>query len=195
MLRADKPRVTRPRPSDRRGGQGLIWQGPRDRTCDVQLPAIVNPRPVAVIDDDIRFIRLIERVLALEGVGIQPITTLDLDEAVRIVGESHCQAALIDVYMYGDALGFRLIEKLRSAGATAALPLIVTSGARREIGRKVAFLQQQRCSVLLKPFKPEELLAKLPLARPAEQIVESVPARGGLSMLNNGAMNAAPGGG
>ena len=142
----------------------------------MQQPPLTDPRPVAVIDDDIRFIRLIERILGLEGIRIQPITTLDLDEAVRVVSASRCQAALIDVYMYGDALGFTLIERLRQSATTAKLPLIVTSGARREIGRKVGFLQQHDCGVLLKPFAPHELLAKLQEAVQVAPSLEDAPA-------------------
>lgn len=158
----------------------------------MQPSLIVDPRPVAVIDDDIRFIRLIERILATEGVGIEPITTLDADEAVAIVAAKNCQAALVDVYMYGDALGFELIEELRRVPATESLPLIVTSGARREIGRKVAFLQEQRCSVLLKPFKPEELLARLPLMRRApSQLIDMKHMQAGLAYVSRSMTNLA----
>jgi DNA-binding response OmpR family regulator len=116
---------------------------------------------IAVIDDDIRFIRMVERVLMLEGIGVQPVTTLDLDEAVSVVAQSGCRACLIDVMMYGAASGFELVERLRSDPATASIPLIVTSGARREIGRRVHFLQETECGLLLKPFAPEELVSRV----------------------------------
>ena len=160
----------------------------------MQQPPITDPRPVAVVDDDIRFIRLIERILGLEGIRIEPITTLDLDEAVRVVGESHCQAALIDVYMYGDALGFTLIERLRQSSATAKLPLLVTSGARREIGRKVDFLQQHGCSVLLKPFAPPELLAMLHEAVRVAPTMEEAPAITPISLVGSQLMTPIQGG-
>lgn len=117
--------------------------------------------PVAVIDDDIRFIRMIERALSTEDIPVQPITTLDLAEAVHLVGQSSCRAALVDVLMYGEASGFALIEKLRSDKATARVPILVTSGARREVGRHVPFLRQHDCGVLLKPFAIDELVRRL----------------------------------
>ncbi len=160
----------------------------------MQLLPITDPRPVAVIDDDIRFIRLIERILGLEGIRIQPITTLDLDEAVRVISESRCQAALIDVYMYGDALGFTLIERLRESATTAKLPLMVTSGARREIGRKVGFLQQHDCGVLLKPFEPQELLAKLHEAVQMAPSVEEAPVISPISVIGSRLMHPVQGG-
>ena len=123
--------------------------------------AAPNENRVAVLDDDIKFIRLVERVLRDEHIDVLPITTLDLEEAARIVAESGCLAALVDIYMYGDAAGFTLIEKLRAHPATAHLPLIVTSGAHREVGRKVSFLVEHNCMVLLKPFEVADLIAKV----------------------------------
>ena len=46
--------------------------------------APANDKRVAVLDDDIKFIRLVERVLRQEHIDVLPITTLDLDEAVTI---------------------------------------------------------------------------------------------------------------
>ncbi len=160
----------------------------------MELLPIADSRPVAVIDDDIRFIRLIERVLGLEGIAIKPITTLDVEEAVRIIAESRCQAAMIDVYMYGDALGFTLIERLRASAKTARLPLIVSSGARREIGHKVSFLQQHACGVLLKPFEPSELLIKLREAAQMVPAVEEAPAVGPMTVVGTRLMHPVQGG-
>jgi CheY-like chemotaxis protein len=116
---------------------------------------------IAVLDDDTQFIRLVERVLRDERVEVQPVTTLDLDEAVRVVSESNSAAALVDVYMYGSAQGFELVERLRSDPATERLAIIVTSGAHREIGKKAGFLNEHRCSVLLKPFDNSDLISRV----------------------------------
>lgn len=122
---------------------------------------------VAVLDDDIRFIRMVERVLNQEDVGVCPVTTMDLDEAVRVIGASECRMVLVDIFMYGSAAGFELIERLRGDAETAKLPIVVTSGARREIGKRVTFLQDNDCDVLLKPFTPQELVARV-VAREGE---------------------------
>lgn len=130
--------------------------------------AAVHPRRVAVLDDDVAFIRLMERVLEAEHVDVQPITTPDIDEALRVLAATHCGAALVDVYMYGDTLGFKLVERLRQRPEFTSLPVVVTSAARREVSKKAQFLQEHRCSVLLKPFEIDELIASLsspPLSR------------------------------
>jgi DNA-binding response OmpR family regulator len=126
------------------------------------LPRLSSVRgPVAVIDDDLPFIRMVERGLATESIAVQPVTTMDIDEAVRVVEAERCQAAFVDVFMYGDALGFSLVERLRANAGTRTLPIVVTSGARREIGRHVEFLQEHRCAVLLKPFDLADIIARV----------------------------------
>ena len=126
---------------------------------------------IAVLDDDLRFIRMVERGLAHAGVGVTPVTTLDPDEAVAVIAASDCAAALIDVYMYGDAAGFDIIRRLRSQPSTNTLPLILTTAARREVGRHATFLRANACDVLLKPFAIDDLVRAVQDAR------ESVCAR------------------
>jgi len=125
------------------------------------MPHASQSAPVAVLDDDVRFIRMVERILKMESIPMQPVTTPDLGEAVQVVAMAHCRAALVDIYMYGDAAGFELIERLRANAETAALPLIVTSGAYRELARRVPFLQRHRCGVLPKPFEVDALLRSI----------------------------------
>jgi len=119
------------------------------------------PGRVAVLGDDIRFIRMVESMLGSEGIQVEPVTTPDVDEAVRVISATGCAAALVDLYMYGDAQGYRLVDALRDNPGTAGLPLIVTSGAHRELGRRAGYLVDRRCSVLLKPFRIEDLLDRL----------------------------------
>jgi CheY-like chemotaxis protein len=114
-----------------------------------------------VLDDDVQFIRMVERILGTEDIPVQPVTTPDLDEAVNVVAMTHCRAALVDIYIYGEVAGFELVERLRGNPATADLPIIVTSGAYREIARHVPFLQQHHCSILPKPFDVDALLTRL----------------------------------
>lgn len=113
---------------------------------------------VAVFDDDLPFIRMVEHALGESGMSVQPVTTFDLSEAVRVISESGSEVGLIDIFMYGEDAGFRLIERLREDPRTADMPLIVTSGAEREVERHAAFLDEHGCKLLLKPFRPDELV-------------------------------------
>ena len=116
---------------------------------------------VAIFDDDIAYIRAVERMLRLGGFASCPITTFDVDEAARVIAEAGCRAVLVDIFLYDEPRGFSCIERLRAVEATANLPLVVTSGAHREIQRMAPFLAAHRCELLEKPFGPDELLAKL----------------------------------
>ncbi|MBF6599193.1 MAG: response regulator [Dehalococcoidia bacterium] len=140
------------------------------------LEAISQGR-VAVFDDDIKFIRLVERILRGVNLDIQPITTPDIDEAARVVSCTGCRAALIDLYMYGDLRGLRLVEMLRQDPATSELTLIMTSAAHRELGRRVGFLVEHHCGVLLKPFSIDELLSRIDVPRTIAKVgVPTMPA-------------------
>lgn len=130
----------------------------------------VEGETVAVLDDDVQFIRMIERVLTSERMHIQPITTPDIDEALRVLATARCSAALVDVYMYGESLGFKLVERLREHPEFSSMHVVVTSAARRELMKKSGFLRELGCSVLLKPFEIDELISELssPSSAPAK---------------------------
>lgn len=144
-------------------------------TATTKKPAQPPATVIALLDDDIRFIRMVERVLRDEGVGIIPVTTPDLDEAVAVIESQRCDLAMVDVFMYDNAAGFEVVERLRSHAATAHLPLLVTSGAHREVARRVEFLREHRCGLLLKPFTPDDLVSTIReyLAGPKETLAVS----------------------
>ncbi len=150
------------------------------------LEAISRGR-VAVFDDDIQFIRLVERVLKCVNIDIEPVTTPNVEEAVRVVSCGGCQAALVDLYMYGDIRGLQMVEELRHNPDTAELPLIVTSAAHRELGRRVSFLVEHHCSVLLKPFSIDDLLNRIGIPSASNSDAISVlAAPGQLHAVNPG---------
>jgi CheY-like chemotaxis protein len=124
---------------------------------------------VAVCDDDIRFIRLIERLLGEANVDVVPVTTLDPNDAVRVIAEEACGAALIDLNIYNDDhAGLTLVRLLRQHPSTAGLPLVLaTATAPRDLRRHEAFLRDFGCAVLSKPFSAEALFAVLGLCVPS----------------------------
>lgn len=117
-----------------------------------------STRCVVVFDDDVRFIRLVERVLACEGIRVEPITTDDLDDGLKIVEAQRPLAILVDIFMYDAARGFDFIERLRAHPATRSIPIIVASGADRELRRSAAWLDELGCDILPKPFPADKLV-------------------------------------
>ena len=126
---------------------------------DVSTGAMM--RPVAIIDDDLAYIRAVERMLRVAGIEALPITTPDAEEAARVVAEARCSAVLIDLMMYDEPQGLACIERLRRIATTAHTPLIVASGQGRQLRRISGFLVAHRCVRLDKPFGCDELLATI----------------------------------
>ncbi|MBF6599288.1 MAG: response regulator [Dehalococcoidia bacterium] len=110
------------------------------------------------MDDDIVFIRFVERALGTAGIAVEPVTTFDLAEAVRVIADTACDAVFVDLFMYEGVHGFDCVERLRADHRTRDLPLVVTTGAHDLVARRAEFLTQHGCLVLLKPFSVEELL-------------------------------------
>jgi CheY-like chemotaxis protein len=117
-----------------------------------------SSRCVVVVDDDVRFIRFVERALGCEGIRVEPITTDCVDEGLKIVEALAPLAALVDIFMYDAARGYDFIERLRSAPATRPLPIIVASGNDRELRRRAAWFEELGCEALCKPFSADELI-------------------------------------
>lgn len=129
-------------------------------------------RPVVVFDDDMQFLRMVERALKSHGLRAEFVTTPGLVDAADVVSAINPRLVIVDVFMYGDAAGFSFIEVLRSRAENRDLPIVVSSGAHSELARHREFLRQHRCSVLPKPFGVDDLLRAVDLAvagEPADQ--------------------------
>ena len=121
-------------------------------------------RRVAVCDDDLPFIRFVERALAGTGATVHPVTTLDPAEAVRVIADTGCDAALIDLHMYNDdRAGLTIAELLRHDPATRDIRMRIATAAPRDLRRFDTELESLNCPVLPKPFDIDELLLTLGL--------------------------------
>ena len=147
------------------------------------VPGLVTPRGlpvaqaisaqrtmcVAVCDDDVRFIRLVERMLDEVHACVVPVTTLDPHDAVAVIAEARCDAALIDLNIYNDGqAGLTLVRLLREHQATSAMPLLLaTAATMRDVRRHGQFLRDFNCDVLPKPFSADALFEALHVVVPA----------------------------
>lgn len=140
-----------------------------ERPRVVTAPALVPARHVAVCDDDMRFIRFVERLLGEVEAAICPVTTLDPHEAVNVVAHAGCDAVMIDLRIYNDDhAGLTLVQLFREHPVTASLPLLMVTGAsQRDLKKHDEFLQAHGCALLPKPFGADALLDALGLSLPA----------------------------
>lgn len=123
-----------------------------------------DDRPVVVFDDDVQFLRMVERVLEDRGLRVELVTTPVLANAADLITAMKPRLIMVDLFMYGAATGFSFVELLRSRPEHRALPIVVTSGAHAALARRAQFLREHRCQVLPKPFGADDLLGVVDLA-------------------------------
>lgn len=115
----------------------------------------MTPAAILVVDDDAPILRMLERTLEAEGYAVR--TARDGGSALAEVERSAPEAIVLDLSMPGlDGLG--VCRRLRAKGL--ALPILVLT-ARDALEDRVAGLDAGADDYLVKPFAPEELLARL----------------------------------
>ena len=123
-----------------------------------------------IVDDDPTSARLVRKYLQRAG----------HDVVIRSDGCSGLERALsdppdlviLDVMMPG-LDGLEVCRALRSVDATRDLPVIFLS-ARSDLGDRVAGLDQGAVDYLVKPFEPEELLARVRAALRTKQLQDEL---------------------
>ncbi|MCC8189616.1 MAG: response regulator transcription factor [Planctomycetes bacterium] len=130
-----------------------------------------------VIDDDFNLFTLLAEYLSEEGFACTHAP--DGDRGLELLAAERWDIAILDVMLPGKN-GFAVLERLRAAEATAALPVLMLT-ARGEESDKVTGLEMGADDYLAKPFGPMELVARLRalLRRAAQSGAPVAPAEGG----------------
>ena len=110
---------------------------------------------VLVVDDDAPIRRMLERTLAADGYAVE--AAADGGEALASVERSAPDLVVLDVAMPGMD-GLTVCRRLRQAGF--ALPILLLT-ARDAVTDRVAGFDAGADDYLVKPFAPEELLARV----------------------------------
>jgi two-component system sensor histidine kinase/response regulator len=123
-----------------------------------------------IVDDDPTAARLVRKYLQRAGheVVIRSDGRSGLD---RAIGDPP-DLVILDV-MLPDLDGLEVCRALRSVAATRDLPVIFLS-ARSDLGDRVAGLDQGAVDYLVKPFEPEELLARVRAALRAKLLQDEL---------------------
>jgi DNA-binding response OmpR family regulator len=109
---------------------------------------------ILVVDDEPRYVRLMEANLTSEG--YQVLKALNGQEAVEVVAESHPDLVLLDIMMPG-VDGFVACERIREF---SSVPIIVVT-AKGEERDRVKGLDLGADDYIVKPFSATELLARV----------------------------------
>jgi two-component system response regulator MprA len=110
---------------------------------------------ILVVDDDAAVRRMLVRSLAAEGYAVA--AAADGGDALAAVERSMPDAIVLDVSMPGVG-GLTVSRRLRARGL--AVPILLLT-ARDAVEERVAGLDAGADDYLVKPFAPEELLARL----------------------------------
>src|SRR5687768_7719267 len=109
---------------------------------------------VLIVDDDRKIIDMLRRTLAYEGYHV--VTAADGNEALAQADLQRPDVVVLDWMMPG-LDGLEVARRLREADGTPILMLT----ARDAIEDRVEGLDSGADDYLVKPFAPEELLARL----------------------------------
>ena len=110
---------------------------------------------ILVVDDDAPIRRMLERTLTAEGYAVE--SAADGGEALAAVERAVPDLVVLDVAMPG-VDGLSVCRRLRRAGLS--LPVLLLT-ARDAVSDRVAGLDAGADDYLVKPFAPEELLARV----------------------------------
>jgi len=133
--------------------------------------------PILVVDDHAGMRSLLSRILV--GAGYATVEVEEGEAAVAAAATLRPALVLLDVAMPGIS-GHEVCRRVR-AGAAGSVPILFVSGERTDALDRATGIELGGDDYLVKPFAPEELLARvhslLRRSRVAERIVSPLTAR------------------
>jgi two-component system cell cycle response regulator len=111
------------------------------------------PLRILVVDDEIINLRLVSRLLEIEGYEV--ISAQNGEAALRLIGQSPPDLALLDVMM-PDMDGYELCRRLRQNPKTAGFPIVMLTATVDENDR-LKGIEAGADDCLPKPFDLEML--------------------------------------
>ncbi len=118
-----------------------------------------TPKHVFIIDDTPAILDLFRELLEEAGYAV----TLDTfagdltDELARVQG-ANPDLIILDFMIGGEQIGWQFLQMLKMERATANLPVIICTGAARQVSELQGHLDAMGVAVVLKPFDIDHLL-------------------------------------
>jgi DNA-binding NarL/FixJ family response regulator len=113
--------------------------------------------PVLIVDDDKKIRHLISSLL--QRAGFETLEAGSGDRALELTGETRPAAAVVDVHLGSGQSGYEISRELRDR--FDGLPIVIVSGERTESFDRVAGLLLGADDYIVKPFDPDELIARV----------------------------------
>lgn len=112
---------------------------------------------IFIADDDADVRDLVEYKLVQNGHDV--LTAGNGRDALRLIAQAVPELLLLDVMMPGIS-GFEVLEQLRAAEYTRALPIIMLTAKAQEADTQRGFTLGAN-DYVLKPFSPRELMSRV----------------------------------
>src|SRR4051812_21683698 len=144
------------------------------RTMSSEPTIPIPERPILVVDDDAKIVRLVRTYLEREGFSV--ITAGDGPAALDAIETDRPALVVLDL-MLPELDGRAVLRAVRRDDEAGATPIIVLS-ARGSTVDRIAGLEDGADDYLPKPFSPAELvlLVKAILRRAAQNVPAQAPA-------------------
>ena len=123
----------------------------------IQPPVRVPDRPILVVDDDDKIVRLVRTYLERDGFAV--VTAADGPAALDAI-ERHRPALVVLDLMLPELDGRAVIRAVRGDDEAAATPILIVS-ARGSTLDRIAGLEDGADDYLPKPFSPAELVLRV----------------------------------
>jgi len=119
--------------------------------------AALTARPILVVDDDAKIVRLVRTYLEREGFAVT--TAADGRSALAAIERDPPALVVLDL-MLPELDGRAVIRAIRGAGRETDVPVLILS-ARGSVTDRIAGLEDGADDYLPKPFSPAELVLRV----------------------------------
>lgn len=113
-------------------------------------------KQVMLVEDDPTMIAVLSTLLEIEGYQVSAPVNKTLDEIIQSIHSVHPDIVLLDVHIR-EISGFDVIKQIREDPNLNEIRVVMTSG----MDVKERCLEAGANTFLLKPYMPDELMAKL----------------------------------
>ena len=127
------------------------------------MPDDAKRKHIFVMNDTPAILDLFKELLEEEGYQV----TLDRFEATAIaqkvidIKQAKPDLVILDYIIGAEGLGWQLLQLMKMERATRDIPVIVCTGAVRQVEELQTHLDAMGVAVVLKPFDIDHLLAKI----------------------------------
>lgn len=128
----------------------------REGCCDAMAQKDKKAKKILVVNDTQEILDLFRDILQEEGYEVELYSYAfnDLVEIKRIAPD----LIILDYIIGGEDYGWQVLQKLKMDRATAAIPVIVCTGAVRQVREMEGHLKEKGVGIVLKPFDIDDLL-------------------------------------